>query len=278
MKSETRDVVSLSRLALSSIRLATKAWPFESGRNLPTRVGALATRIGLLRSAWYEFQPGLWMQLNARDMIPQTILLEGKWDPPLTEFIENNLTKGQTFIDIGAHVGYFSLLAARRVGPTGKVLAIDANPAAITQLEQNVARSNLSNVIVEHTACGGSEGSVTLYYSSESNSSMASLSGANAGTDVKIEVKCTTIDHLIRKNALDRADLIKIDVEGAEMTVLRGMESTIRHMRPTIVLELEPSLLKSFGTTPAQINDFLTGLDYRFDSLGGHSNFICQPN
>src|SRR5512144_3024896 len=148
--------MSLSSIALASIRLATRLWPLPFAQGVPAHIGAFATRIGALKSEWYEFQPGLWMRLNARDMIQQPILLEGIWDPTLTRFLEANLKPGDAFIDVGAHVGYFTLLAARLVTEAGIVLSIEPNPAALEQLRQNVDRSRLKNVHVAHTACGDS--------------------------------------------------------------------------------------------------------------------------
>lgn len=269
--------MSFSKVALSSIRLARRLWPFEFGKDLPNHLGAMATRIGIIGPAWFEVQPGLWMQLNVTDLIQETILLEGLWDPFLTDFIQNNLKPGDVFIDIGAHVGYFSLLAARRVGPQGKVLSVEPNPFALKELQLNVARSYLENVIVEHTACGETETVVQLFLHTESNTSMASLSGSNAKGGQSIEVPCTAMDALVEKHHLTRANLVKIDVEGAELHVLRGMKQIMKELRPAIVLELEPHLLKSFGTSPEEVEGLLADCGYSITSLGGHCNVLCLP-
>jgi FkbM family methyltransferase len=269
--------MSLSRVALSSIRFASRMWPLPFGKGVPAHLGAFATKIGVLRSEWYEFQPGLWMQLNVRDLIQQTILLEGMWDPTLTRFIESTLKPGDMFIDVGAHVGYFTLLAGRQVGPAGTVLSIEPNLVALEQLRQNVEHSHLGNVHVAHTACGDSYDPVRLYLHTDSNSSMASLSAANATSGAAVDVACTTLDDLCQERGLPRAHLVKIDVEGAELSVLRGMERILREVRPVIVLELEPHLLEGFGATTASILTLLAGYDYRVSPLGGHSNYVCRP-
>ena len=269
--------MSLSRIALSSIRFASRRWPLPFGKSLPARLGAFATKIGMVNSEWYEFQPGLWMQLNVRDLIQQTILLEGMWDPALTGFIESTLKPGDVFIDVGAHVGYFTLLAGRRVGSSGAVLSIEPNPAAFDQLRLNVERSHMGNVLVAHTACGDSHDPVRLYLHTESNSSMASLSAANATSGAAVDVACTTLDDLCRERGLTRAHLVKIDVEGAELSVLRGMERILREIRPVIVLEMEPHLLAGFGVTTASILTLLAEYDYHPEALGGHCNYVCRP-
>jgi FkbM family methyltransferase len=270
-------MISFSWMALASIRFVRRVWPFQSGKDFATYLGAFATKIGLLGSEWYEVQPGLWMRLNMRDLVQQTILLEGGWDPALSNFVESNLGPTDVFIDVGAHVGYFTLLASRRVGPTGTVLSIEPNPFALKQLEQNVERSHLENVLVEHTACGESHDVVRLYLHSESNSSMASLfSGKDSGAGA-VEVPCTTLDRLCQKRGLHRVKLVKIDVEGAELFVLRGMKGIMREMRPTIVLELHPYLLEQVGTPIHDVLALLNDLDYTLEPLGGHSNYVCRP-
>ena len=217
------------------------------------------------------------MKLNVRDLIQQTILLEGEWDPSLTDFLGRNLNSGDVFVDVGAHVGYFSLLGAGRVGPTGAVLSIEPNPFAVQELQQNVERSHLRNVIVEHSACGESHGNVRLFLHTESNTSMASLSTANASGSAAVEVPCIPLDELCRQRRLRRIALVKIDVEGAELLVLRGMKGIIGEMRPAIVLELEPRLLAGFGTSIAAIVRLLEEFDYTISPLGGHANYVCRP-
>ncbi len=268
---------SFSSLALSSIRRVRQVWPFQFGRDFATYAGAFATKIGLLGSEWYEFQPDLWMRLNIRDLIQQTILLEGVWDPTLTTFIQRNLSPGDAFIDVGAHVGYFTLLASRRVGPSGTVLSVEPNPFAFDQLQGNVGRNDLSNVLVQHTACGDSRGVVKLYLHTESNSSMASLYTADAAGSTAVEVPCTTLDELCQEQGVNRARLVKIDVEGAELFVLRGMKRIMREMRPAIVLELHPQLLEDVGTPFHTVLALLKEFDYVLEPLGGHANYVCRP-
>ena len=270
-------MISFSKLALSAIRLSARGWPFSWGKGLPIRVGAFATKVGWLSSEWYEFRPGLWMQLDARDLIQQTILLEGVWDPLLTRFIESTLRPGDVFIDVGAHVGYFTLLASRRVGTTGRVLSIEPNPSTLDQLQQNIERSRLPNVQVEHTACGESREVVRLYLHTATNSSMASLSTANATGGGAVDVPCTTLDQLCRERGLARVNVVKIDVEGAELSVLRGMKEIMRDSRPIIVIELEPQLLEGFGTPLDSVLNLLGECDYSLSQLGGHFNYVCRP-
>jgi FkbM family methyltransferase len=268
---------SFSDLSISLIRALYRGWPLKRGRDIPNHLGAYATKIGLLKPVWYEFQPALWMQLDIRDMIQETILLEGVWDPILTEFIRANLKPGHVFVDIGANAGYFTLLAAQHVGSEGRVLAFEPNPQLATQLRQNVERSRLSNVAIEETACSDATEAATLYLYDVSNSGRASLSNANAGTGGAIQVPCAPLDLIVEKYKLPQLNLIKIDVEGAELKVLRGMTEIIRQMRPRILIELEPHLLQGFSATVEDVMQLLTGCGYTVSPFGGHANYLCVP-
>jgi len=268
---------SLTKTALSAIRLVRRLWPLAAGRELVTYAGAYATRIGLLGSEWYEFRPGLWMRLNIRDLVQQTILLEGTWDPLLSSFVLENLDPGDVFIDVGAHVGYFTLLAAQRVGAAGRVLSIEPNPFALEQLRGNVDRNDFRNVLVEGTACGDSRDVVKLYLHTQSNSSMASLFAGAAAGGTAVEVPCTTLDDLCNELRVQRVRLVKVDVEGAELFVLRGMRRIMNEMRPVIVLELHPKLLQDVGTPLDAVLALLEGHGYTLEALGGHANYVCRP-
>jgi FkbM family methyltransferase len=268
---------SFSGLSVSLIRSLRRAWPLSAGKDLPNHLGAYATKIGLLKPVWYEFQPGLWMRLDLRDMIQETILIERVWDPTLTEFINATLKPGHVFVDIGAHAGYFTLLAARRVGPEGRVLAFEPNPQLAAQARRNVERSKLTNVVLEEGACSDTTETATLYLFDVSNSGRGSLSGANAGAGGAVQVPCTPLDLVVERRHLTQVNLIKIDVEGAELKVLRGMTETIRRTRPIILIELEPRLLQGFSATVSDVTQLLESFGYTITPFGGHANYMCTP-
>jgi len=217
------------------------------------------------------------MRLRIQDMTQETILLEDVWDPLLTDFVRKTLGPNGIFIDVGANAGYFTLIAAQCVGDSGNVLAIEPNPSVADQLRGNVERSNLSHVIIEQTACSDSPSTMTLYIPDESKLGQASLSKSNAGGVESLLVRSVTLDQLIRDHALDKVTFVKIDVEGAELMVLRGMTETLGRLRPIIVLELVPDLLANLGTTKDEVIAFLSSFSYSIVSMGGHENYICRP-
>jgi FkbM family methyltransferase len=265
------------KIAVQCTRLWDRAWPFHQGRDLPTRVINRATRRGWLRPIWFEFRRGLWMKLDMRDMIQETILLTKLWDPETTEFILDNLSAGNVFVDIGANVGYFTLLAAQRVGDEGRVLCIEPNPSVAGQLRENVERSGLFNVTVVQAACSHTVGPRVLYLSGISNTGRSSLSAENVDGAECVKVHCVTADGLVQDHGLLRIDVVKIDVEGAEFEVLRGMTDILSRAKPKLVLELEPHLLKSFSVRVEDVVDFVGSYGYRQAAVGKGSNYVFVP-
>jgi FkbM family methyltransferase len=203
--------------------LWNRSWPFAAGKEFPNRLLARASNMGLVRPTWFEFQPGLWMQIDVRELVQETLLLEGVWEPKTTRYLCGTLTSGQVFMDIGANAGYFSLLASRCVGESGRVLAVEPNPAMAKQLRQNTERSGLTNVHIAEVACSDSVEVRDLYIGNPYNTGNSSLSANNLAWTKSVRVPCTTVDLLVEKQALQRLDLVKIDVEGAEWQVLQGM-------------------------------------------------------
>jgi FkbM family methyltransferase len=272
----------LSSIEIGSIRLWNRYWPFGLGKELPNRLFSRATNWGLLGPVWYEFQPGLWMQLDVREIGQETILMENVWEPKTTRYLCGALGPGRVFLDIGANAGYFSLVASRCVGDSGKVLAVEPNPAMAVQVRQNVRRSDLRNITVSETACTDSVEERELFIGNLYNTGNSSLSRENLAWTKSVKVACTTIDRLVEEHRLHRVDLVKIDVEGAELQVLRGMQNTLERFRPQIVMELSPALLEGFSITSDTVQGHLSRQGYTVtpleeDCMGRTTNYRCVP-
>ena len=271
-----------SSMEVGTLRLWNRLWPFKTGKEVPNRLLARATNIGLARPTWFQFQPGLWMQLDIRDLVQETLLLEGIWEPKTTRYLCDSLGPVQVFLDIGANAGYFSLLASHCVGESGKVLAVEPNPAMANQLRQNVERSRLTNIAIIQAACSDSVEVRDLYVGNAYNTGNSSLSRDNLAWTQSVKVTCTTVDLLVEKCGLHRVDLVKIDVEGAELQVLRGMSTTLKRLRPKIITELSPSLLEGFSVTLDKVQEYFRGLGYSVtpleeDCMGRTTNYLCVP-
>lgn len=257
-------------------------WPFPRGHYLFSRFHGFLYSLGVLRPVRVEVQPGTIMELDTRDLVTRRILLDGTWEPQTVQALRGALKPGAVFIDVGAHVGYYALLASNRVGSSGKVIAVEPNPATAERLRRNLALSNAANVVVQQVACTDVERTLDFFGANSLNTGQSSLSEKNAGAKSDhITVRGLPLDRIISTEGIGRIDLVKIDVEGAELAVLSGMKESLAAYKPKLVLELRDDNLKNFGTTVAQVSGLLNKSGYARDRQldGDNSLWVpVQPN
>ena len=233
-------------------------WPVERQKHDIEGLAPAMCRIGLLRPVRLQVEPGVSFQLDPRDLIGVSILRSGAWQPEIWDSISPDLHEGAVFLDVGAHIGYFSMKAAVRVGKTGRVLAFEPNPETLKLLRDNVTANQAWNVIVEPVACTDREQMLTLYAAARINTGASSLARQNANISLteaprSYVVRGRPIDDVVRELNLARVDAMKIDVEGAEVSVLRGAGATLQRFHPKVVIEVVAQQLASFHTTPEEL-------------------------
>jgi FkbM family methyltransferase len=175
------------------------------------------------------------------------------------------LARGDVVYDIGANVGFITLLAASRVGPSGHVYAFEPHPSNVIALRRNIARNRFENVTVVPAAVTGRSGPVALAVASEPFWNRLSRLPPRTGDRPAITVAGSCVDDLVAAGDVALPDVVKIDVEGAEVEVLRGMATTIASSLPTIICELHGtatevrSLLERSGFDVRPIEQPATG-------------------
>ena len=135
------------------------------------------------------------------------------------------LNRGMSVIDIGAHIGTYTILVAEKIGKEGKVIAIEPEPKNYEQLLKNIQLNHFENVIPQNIALADYDGFKKLYLSSWSGSHSLVIRG-DEGASIEVPVK--TLDKLVEELNLKRVDIIKIDAEGAEISILKGAEKTLK--------------------------------------------------
>jgi FkbM family methyltransferase len=184
------------------------------------------------------------------DILQQHIYYFGVWEPILTRFIQTRLRPGDTFIDVGANVGYFSMLASVLVGQEGYVAAIEASPTICRLLERGVRRNRLANVEVINAVAAADHGSQMVFLGPPSHTGLTAVRGQPHLTP-ETEVRAEPLGMLVGVEALRRARLIKIDVEGAEDAVIEGLSSDLGTLSPSaeIAIEVHPGKHESLFAT-----------------------------
>lgn len=164
---------------------------------------------------------------------------DGTNELPVQRAIVGHLGRGSVFYDVGSNVGFFSLLAARQVGEGGRVYAFEPLPLNARCIGANAAANSFDNIVVVEAAVGAAIGRHELLVTEHPGG--ATLSGRDRppGVTGMIEVPVTTIDEFVRSGAGRPPTLVKIDVEGSEIDVVRGMSETLSTSRPVVLCELD---------------------------------------
>jgi len=197
---------------------------------------------------------GLRYSGNTRDVIQRYIYLFGVWEPDLSAWLRRHLTPGSTVIDVGANIGYYSMLAASTVGPDGKVIAIECLPSIAQSLRTNLELNGLNNIAVQAVAVGETGGSIDVYRAPEGNLGQSSTkAGAYEAT-----VQMKSLDEIVEKHA-EQISFIKIDVEGDELRVLRGARRTLEALPrgAAILVEVTPAMLAARGDDTGRLAEIL---------------------
>jgi FkbM family methyltransferase len=136
---------------------------------------------------------------------------------------------GDTVVDVGAHIGLYTIIASKRVGPTGKVIAIEPDPENCNLLKRNVELNRLTNVIILECAAFSSNTKLKLYLPGKERgfTKLSTVMSNRTTTDTFLDVNGNTLDHLMLMQGLTQVNWIKIDVEGAELEVLKGGTATL---------------------------------------------------
>jgi FkbM family methyltransferase len=239
-------------------------WPIAAGKQFPDRLSRV---FGPFVPIWVQVEPGVNMLLDPYDLVTQCILLRCTWEPSTLHEMEQHLPAGGTFIDVGAHVGWYSLNAAKKVGPTGHVIAVEPNRQTLVVLRDNIRASGASAVVaIAPVACGDSETTLTFYEAPRSNTGASSLSLANlsevGAPAASYTVRVRRLDDIAREARVERVDALKIDVEGAEFLVLKGAVGILDRYRPVVAVELRDEQLKLMGSSMDEAMAFMRSHGY----------------
>lgn len=174
------------------------------------------------------------------------------------------IDEGDAILDVGANIGMMTLLAARLVGPSGRIDCVEPNPVCVKRLHDHAALNNLTNVHVHHCGFADENNELILRVVTE-HTGMGSLADVPPEHEhlvsASIPVPVCRGDDLVA--TLSRPPrLIKIDVEGFELRAVKGLHSTISDNRPILMLEFVESHLNRAGTSRAELSDYLRSLGY----------------
>lgn len=188
----------------------------------------------------------------------------GGWEQYTIKFLKNYLKEGHNVIEVGSNIGAHTLLIAKIIGKKGKIIAIEPTKFAINKLNRNISlNKDLSNISVVKKIVSDS-----VYNGSDEFNSDWSMSSPQVPH--KLDFVSTTLDILVEESALQKLDLLKIDVDGYDYKVLRGGKDVIEKFKPTIFVELCEYVLNKQGDSVSDIFTYLEGFGYEcFNEVDG---------
>lgn len=227
----------------SAGREVSKYWPF------PVRISV---------------EGGRQMYVDLRSSIGRGLFVSGAFDMEAIKPAINAFNEGATFIDIGTNVGFYSVLALDRLGPSGKVFSFEIDPRPLRCLRRTIAEFGYNNILVTEAAVSDIDGELSFEPKREHGHNHIDRTATNGR-----KVPSVRLDTWAKRNGLTRVDAIKIDVEGAEKLVLEGAQETIARFKPLLLCEAEETAAAKFGYTPNYLLDYLNGIGYRTTWLSG---------
>jgi FkbM family methyltransferase len=220
------------------------------------------------------------MLVDTSDMMGRVIAASGVWEPHVTAMVSTLLSAGDVCVDVGAHTGYHTMLAARLVGPGGRVYALEPAPAANAALRANVALNSAANVTVLRIAAGETDGRATIVTPPSGNSGEASTRiVTTAGLDLRTdEVLVHPVASVVDDSDVPRLRLVKIDVEGYEAEVLEGIEPLfVRGSRPAVIVEVHPHRVRETIAAMERLQSAFSLRAFELVRVPTHERFAEVP-
>ncbi len=217
--------------------------------------------------------------LAANDFVGRHAYLGEYFENAEQGFLQLFLKEGMTFLDIGAHHGLYTLLAAKKVGPTGKVIAFEPSKRELSRLQQHLAINNCENVEIEEFALGKIGEDQDLYLCTDAGGSgLNSLRPPVTDDPIySVKVKVNSLDNYLADKKINAADIafIKIDVEGGELDILHSARQLLSSkIRPLLMCEVEDIRTEPWGYKAIEIYKYLKELGFSWFKVSTSGKLI----
>jgi FkbM family methyltransferase len=233
-----------------------------------TKIPLVQLGMSYARNQWFagldeELSDGVPVEVDGiRILLPRRFVphyVQREYEPITRKMLSQVLQPGMVVLDVGAHIGFYALLAARLVGPEGKVHAVEPSEKTVAFLEASIELNGFSNITI-HRCAAGNVRTTREFNITGSSDSNGFYDHPNIGTLRKVQVLQVPLDDLIE----GRVDVIKIDVEGAEIEVLEGMENILRQNKNIQLLaEWFPAGMRKAGYGPLDLPQRLIDLGFQ---------------
>jgi FkbM family methyltransferase len=236
--------------------------------------------------AWWATAPrisvtrlGLRLHIDLRDNLQRTLFFTGTYEPGLLRLLQEELRAGDTVVDVGAHVGVHSLTMAKRLRALGggRVTAFEPTPDSAAAARAAAARNGLP-VEVIRSGLGEAEGEIELRGDPRYSTHDAGVRSQFGDGEVVARAPVTTLDAWAERTGLDRLDVVKVDVEGAEILALRGMRETLERLKPRVLaIEVKDVVMERGPGDEAALHALLAECGYKPDRSPERHVAVFRP-
>ena len=201
------------------------------------------------------------MYLGPKDSLQLSI--NGIYEELETKIVKKEVKNGDIVLDIGANIGYYTLIFAKLVGSNGKIFAFEPEPFNYDLLQKNIKINNYENIITEQKAVGNENGVIKLYLS-KIRTGMHRIYKSKYTNNEFVNVDIVKLDDYFKDSKFfNKINFIKMDVEGSEFGVLKGLTRILENNNVKILAEFIPDSIKEFGFNPQDFISFLQSFGYK---------------
>lgn len=252
-------------LALAGKTLATlgrryvRAAPFGVGRALLARYWLNAYLRERPRRRVVEASCGARFAVDTRDLIQRYLYLFGVWEPHMTRWLKSRLRPGDVLVDVGANIGVFAVLGSRLVGDEGRVVAVEASPVLHRRMLRHVQLNGCGNVRAVNAAVSDKQETLRFVLASSKNMGANSIVPYEGPTESSFQTDALPLTEILERDELVRARVVKIDVEGAEGRVVRGLAPLLDQLPSDveIAVEVTPERMAQLGESAEELLEVL---------------------
>ncbi len=211
---------------------------------------------------------GYWTHLDLQNFIERSIYLH-IFEPYESALARSYLRPGMTFVDAGANIGYYTLMASSIIGDAGHVYAFEPSPYAVGKLKETVRENDIGNVTITEAALGDAKGEAAIYLSKSRANHTPTMIENDGGRPHMIRVEM--LDEFLEKHSISRVDLLKIDVEGFEPNIIRGAQRALTAGKVAVILcEFNEHWLLRNHSSSVHLMELLASFGFR--SVGQEFN------
>jgi FkbM family methyltransferase len=211
------------------------------------------------------------MKLNLDDLVQQHLFAHGYYEPEATAMWKYCLQSSKIVADVGANVGYYSLLSAKYGKKDTQIFSFEPMTHIFNRAKENIYLNSFSNIHLTKVALSNEKKKEVIALEEENNWGGSNIVVAAGDGKIRAEqIETTTLDLFVQENNLERVDLIKMDVEGYEPFALHGMTQTIKRFEPIVFIEILEQLLSRFHYTPNDV--------FGFFHQRGYHGYMILPN